>query len=174
MLILIFLKMLAYKSIDIEASQIKSEQLVFPGFIELRTMEKTVPLLIWYYLKNNLDIDQDYVYISCAHRLSHNNPRHTHQHRPIIVNFRDNSNVQTIMNNVQRLRYTTFYTDFDFSCEIQEAQGRLWSRYKQFKGQIWAGIKPGNVRKKLSWLNAHIMHSTFIAKCKTEISGRRR
>ena len=88
----IFLKTLAYKSIDMEARARRNNR-ICRGFIE--NYGKNCTQVLQDFLKNQLYIDSQFVYIARAHRLGQRNPRRQHNHRPIIANFRDFCDVET-------------------------------------------------------------------------------
>ncbi|KAH3727786.1 hypothetical protein DPMN_176776 [Dreissena polymorpha] len=81
-----FLKALAYKSIDKEA-RARRNYLILPGFIE--NCGENCTQVLQDFLKNQLDIDSQFLYIARAHRLGQRNSHRQHNHRPIIANFRD-------------------------------------------------------------------------------------
>jgi len=125
-----FLRTLAYKSIDMEARS-RRNNLIFRGFIENRG--ENCAQILFDFMRNRLDIDTSSVYIARAHMLGRYNLNKQYQNRPIIVNFRDFGVTELIMSRVKYLRGTPFSVDYDFPREIQEARGRLWTRFKELK-----------------------------------------
>ena len=80
------LKTLAYKSIDLEARS-RRNNLIFSGLAE--NVRENCFAVIRGFIKNELDLDADNMYLARAHRLG---PRKTNvrvQKKPLIVNFRD-------------------------------------------------------------------------------------
>jgi len=73
------------------------------------------------------------MYIARAHRLGRMQRNNQYQSRPIIVNFRDYCDIESIMGSARMLRGKPFSIDHDFPKEIQEARSRLWPMFKQIR-----------------------------------------
>jgi len=125
-----FFKTLAYKSIDMEA-RARRNNIIFRGISENRG--DNCYQLVREFLSNHLDIDSDRMYIARAHRLGRLQRNNQYQSRPIIVNFRDYCDIESIMNSARMLRGKPFSIDHDFPKEIQEARSRLWPMFKQLR-----------------------------------------
>ncbi|KAH3713010.1 hypothetical protein DPMN_072773 [Dreissena polymorpha] len=80
----IFLKTLAYKFIDMEARALRNI-LIFQGFIE--NYGENCTQVLHDFLKNQLDIDNQFVYIARAHILGQRNPRRKHNHSQLLRTF---------------------------------------------------------------------------------------
>ena len=109
------LKTLAYKSIDIEARS-RRNNLIFWGLVENRS--ENCFALIRQFIKNELDLDADRMYLARAHRLGPIKKFAGLRKRPLIVNFRDYCDIQSIMGNAHLLRGTPFSVDHDLPKEI--------------------------------------------------------
>ena len=57
------------------------------------------------------------------------------QRRPLIANFRDYCDTETIMSKAFLLKGTPFSVDYDLPKEINEARKALWSELKCFKSR---------------------------------------
>ena len=125
------LKTLAYKSIDIEARS-RRNNLLFWGFVE--NYNENCFGIIRDFITQRLDLNADTMYLARAHRLGPRR-RDQNQRRPIIVNFRDFCDVQTVMTRAYMLKNTPFSIDYDFPREITEARKRLWAELKTIKSQ---------------------------------------
>ena len=127
------LKTLAYKSIDLEARS-RRNNLIFWGLVENRN--ENCFALIRQFIKNELNLDADRMYLARAHRLG---PVKIGQQglrkRPIIVNFRDFCDTEAIMRNAYMLRRTSFSVDYDFPKEISTARKLLWNEVKSIKSR---------------------------------------
>ena len=124
------LKTLAYKSIDIEARS-RRNNLIFWGLIENRN--ENCFALIRQFIKNELDLDADKMYLARAHRLGPVKKFVGLRKRPLIVNFRDYCDIQSIMANAHLLRGTPFSVDYDHPKEIGAARKLLWDEIKSIK-----------------------------------------
>lgn len=126
------IKTLAYKSIDQEARS-RRNNLIFWGLAE--NYYENCFALIREFIKHQLDLDSDKMYLARAHRLG---PRKNHVHnqkRPIIVNFRDFCDIEIIMSNANMLRNTPFSVDHDVPKEINMARKVLWTDVKSIKAR---------------------------------------
>ena len=88
------LKTLAYKSIDLEARS-RRNNLIFWGLCE--NYHENCFALIRDFIKNQFDLDSDKMYLARAHRLGARKNNNRDQRRPIVVNFRDYCDTETIM-----------------------------------------------------------------------------
>lgn len=125
-----FLKTLAYKSIDLEARS-RRNNLIFWGLVENRS--ENCFALIRQFIKNELDLDSDKMYLARAHRLGPVKKSVGLVKRPLIVNFRDYCDTQAIMSNAHLLRGKPFSVDYDFPKEITTARKTLWNEIKSIK-----------------------------------------
>jgi hypothetical protein len=71
------------------------------------------------------------VYISRAHRIGAKDRMKRYQNRPIVVHFRDYCDTEYILSKAKLLKETPFTISVDLPREIQQAQSRLWPKYKQ-------------------------------------------
>ena len=126
------LKTLAYKSIDLEARS-RRNNLIFWGLVENR--EENCFALIRQFIKNELDLDADNMYLARAHRLGPVKIGYGLRKRPLIVNFRDYCDTEAIMRNAHMLRRTPFSVDYDYPKEISTARKAIWSEIKTIKSQ---------------------------------------
>ena len=124
------LKTLAYKSIDIEARS-RRNNLIFWGLVENHS--ENCFALIRQIIKNELDLDADRMYLARAHRLGPVKKFSGLRKRPLIVNFRDFCDIQSIMSNAHLLRGTPFSVDHDLPKEIDAARKLLWEEIKSIK-----------------------------------------
>ena len=124
------LKTLAYKSIDIEARS-RRNNLIFWGLVENHS--ENCFALIRQFIKNELDLDADRMYLARAHRLGPVKKFSGLRKRPLIVNFRDFCDIQSIMSNAHLLRGTPFSVDHDLPKEIGAARKLLWGEIKSIK-----------------------------------------
>lgn len=122
------LKTLAYKSVDLEAKS-KRNNLIFWGLAE-NTRENCFAVIRGF-IKNELDLDADRMYLAREHRLGPPKPNVLVQKRPLIVNFRDYCDTQAIMSSAFLLRGKPFSVDYDLPKEINEARKPLWSELKK-------------------------------------------
>ena len=126
------LKTLAYKSIDQEARS-RWNNLIFWGISE--NYEENCFSLIREFIKNHLDLDSDRMYLARAHRLGQRKIGYRNPKRPIIVNFRDFCDVESIMSRSYLLKNTQFSVGYDLQNEINEARKRLWEETKSIKSK---------------------------------------
>ena len=129
------LKVLAYKSIDLEARS-RTNNLLFHGLAESKN-ENCIELLrdfLW----NEMGIDIDEYYVERAHSLGSlyrarqrnqdRNPR-----RPIIVAFGQHSQTNIIIESAYMLKGTNFSVTRDYPIEIVTARRNLMSLYKEHR-----------------------------------------
>ena len=126
------LKTLAYKSIDQEARS-RRNNLIFWGISE--NYEENCFSLIREFIKNHLDLDSDRMYLARAHRLGQRKIGYRNPKRPVIVNFRDFCDVESIMSRSYLLKNTQFSVGYDLPKEINEARKRLWEETKSIKSK---------------------------------------
>lgn len=124
------LKTLAYKSIDLEARS-RRNNLIFWGLCE--NYHENCFALIRDFIKNQFDLDSDKMYLARAHRLGARKNNNRNQRRPIVVNFRDYCDTETIMSRAYMLKDTPFSVDYDLPKEISVARKALWSELKALK-----------------------------------------
>ena len=128
----LFLKVLAYKSIDIEARSRRCN-LVFHGLAEGKN-EKLAEVLrdfMW----NELGIDSDDLYIDRYHRLgslykAKQRQRTDSPKRPIIIAFRDYNDIGRILDAAYMLKGSGYTITKDYPKEIVAARQRLMPRFK--------------------------------------------
>ena len=132
------LKLLQYKSIDIEARS-RRNNLLFRGIPEVNG-EDTMQV-IQAFLADNLELDPDEICIQRAHRIGRIQTRKPHyhgqttKHRPLIIALRDSQDVELIIGNASKLRGTGFGINRDLPKEILDARKPLWSKMKSIKEQ---------------------------------------
>lgn len=129
------LKVLAYKSIDLEARS-RRNNLLFHGLAESKN-ENCIELLR-NFLWNEMGIDLDDYYVERAHRLGSlykarqrnqdRNPR-----RPIIVAFGQHSQTNIIIESAYMLKGTNFSVTRDYPIEIVTARRNLMPLYKEHR-----------------------------------------
>ena len=124
------LRTLAYKSIDLEARS-RRNNLIFWGILE--NPGENCFQIIRDFIQHNLDLDSDRMYLARAHRLGPRKIGIRDPRRPIIVNFRDFIDTDTIMNKAFMLKNTPFSIAYDLPKEIHEARKRLWSELRTIK-----------------------------------------
>ena len=90
--------------------------------------------LIRQFIKNELHLDSDKMYLARAHRLG------PVKKRPFIVNFRDYCDTQSIMSNAHLLRGTPFSVDHDLPKEIGAARELLWGEIKSIMKTVQTQI----------------------------------
>ena len=122
------LRTLAYKSIDLEARS-RRNNLLFWGLSE----NYNEIFVIRDFIKNQLGLDADNMYLARAHRLGPRRFGQRNPKRPIIINFRDYCDTDIIMNHANRLRNTPFSIGYHLPKEIKEARERLWDEVKRIK-----------------------------------------
>ena len=144
------IKLLEYRSIDLEARSRRCN-LIFRGHPEAINNDDC-EAIIKSFLSERLGIDG--VFIQRAHRLGALRPTgrklgqpfsNRNSSRPIIVCFRDYSDVERILSNAKKLRDTNFSINRDFPPEIVNARSNLWAEYKQQKskrpgGSVYIGF----------------------------------
>ena len=121
------LRMLSYKSIDLEARS-RRNNLVFWGITE--NVKRGCEDLILDFLTHEMRIDTGGMVIDRAHRLGVVNNTHIRNKldpkRPIIVRFRDYRDVDHVLDNAYRLKGSRFRVDRDYPKEIVDARTRLY------------------------------------------------
>lgn len=131
------LKVLAYKSIELEARS-RRKNLLFHGLAECKN-EKPVELLrdfLW----DEMGLDMDNFYVESAHRLGSlfkARQRSQTPKRPIIVTFSQFSSIDIILDTAYMLKGTNFAVTRDYPKEIVTARRNLMPQYKeqrQFRG----------------------------------------
>ena len=85
------------------------------------------------FIKRQLDLDADKMYIARAHRLGPRKIGFMAPRRPIIANFRDFCDTDIIMSRAHLLRNTPFSIGYDLPKEIKEARKKLWDEVKRIK-----------------------------------------
>ena len=124
------LKMLAYRSIDLEARS-RRNNLVFRGLADCN-YENCKDVIV-NFLSGELKIDISQAHIARAHRLgslARSRAKYTVTRRPMIVAFNDYSITEMIMQAAKNLNGTFFRIERDFPVEITEARQRLWPKFK--------------------------------------------
>lgn len=120
------LRLLSYKSIDIEA-RTRRCNLIFRNMTTPSPQDMNNPdRLIGEFLKVSLGIEG--ICIDRAHPLG---PRRYMPKRDIIVAFKFHQDVENIMKNVYKLKGTSYVIDRDYPKEIVAARKRLWPKFKQ-------------------------------------------
>ena len=99
------LRTLAYKSIDLEARS-RRNNLIFWGILE--NPGENCFQIIGDFIQHNMDLDSDRMYPARAHRLGPRKIGIRDPRRPIIVNFRDFIDTDTIMNKAFMLKKHPF------------------------------------------------------------------
>ena len=109
------LKMLSYRSIDIE-SRSRRNNIVFWGITENMRIE--CKQLIQKFMRDELVLDPSEMYIERAHRLGSLNSdvyrNKTDPKRPIIVRFRDCIDTERVLEQGNRLKGSNFGIDRDY------------------------------------------------------------
>ena len=126
-------KMLSYRSLDQEA-RCRRNNLVFRGLADIHSED--CKMIIAAFLQDELKLDISVQDIARAHRLgslARARARYAVTRRPIIVNFKDYSSTEIIMESAKLLRGTMFRVEKDFPAEISEARRRLWPTFKSEK-----------------------------------------
>ncbi|XP_060561123.1 putative uncharacterized protein DDB_G0267716 [Ruditapes philippinarum] len=125
------LKMLSYKSLDIEARS-RRNNLIFWGLSENNSISSAE--LISNFLRDELDLNpptENPNVIERAHRLgSPRNQKYRNMSdpkRPLIVKFKDYIDTEIVLNNAYKLKGTPFSIDRDYPHEIVEARKELYS-----------------------------------------------
>lgn len=126
------LQTLAYKSIDQEARS-RRNNLIFWGMAE--NYQENCFSIVRDFIKNHLDLDADRMYIARSHRLGPRKIGYRNPKRPIITNFRDFCDVESIISRSYMLRNTQFSVCYDLPKEINEARKGLWQELKSVKAR---------------------------------------
>ena len=125
------LKLLSYKSIDIEARS-RRNNLIIRGVEEV--FDENCFHTVRRFICERLDLDANEMFLVRAHRLGARRrgirPFET-QKRPLIVAFRDYTDIVDILANTKHLKGTQFSVDRDYPREIYEARKRLWPLFKE-------------------------------------------
>lgn len=128
----LFLKVLAYKSIDIEARSRRCN-LVFHGLAEGKNenLSEILSTFMW----NELGIDSEDLYIDRYHRLgslykAKQRQRTDTPRRPIIIAFRDYSDIDRILGAAFMLKGSGYSITKDYPKEIVSARQRLMPQFK--------------------------------------------
>ena len=124
------LKTLAYKSIDIEARS-RRNNIMFWGLIE--NSHENCFHIIRDFIHRHLDLDAGNMYLARAHRLGPRKIGQPNPKRPIIVNFRDICDTESIIPRAHMLRNAPFSVGFDLLKEINEARKKLWAELKSIR-----------------------------------------
>ena len=138
------LKMLSYKSIDLEARS-RRNNLIFWGLTERSQFD--CKNLILNFISDELDIDTSNMCIERAHRLgSLNQEMYRGKYdakRPIIIRLRDYADTEIILEHAYILKGSQFGMDRDYPKEIADARKSLYksekaknARYQRQKIQI--------------------------------------
>ena len=128
----LFLKVLAYKSIDIEA-RTRRCNLIFHGLAEFKNERLTD--ILRDFLWDEMGIDCDDLFIDRVHRLGSFTKAKQRQHtenprRPVIIAFQDYRSVEKVMDAAYMLRNSKFSVTRDYPRELVAARQRLTLRYK--------------------------------------------
>ena len=122
------IKLLEYKSIDIEARS-RRRNLIFRGIDgdepNENCFEKVRDIIF-----NKLCIEDD-MYLERAHRLGPRNIGHRNRPRPIIVAFRDYYDTELILEKAFRLKGSNYAVSRDYPQEISSARKSLWGQFKE-------------------------------------------
>lgn len=127
------LKMLAYKSIDLEARS-RRNNLIFRGLAD--GFSENCTDLIVSFLNDEMQLDVSHDQIARAHRLgslAKSRAKYAVTRRPLIVAFKDYSVTEKIMQAAKCLKGTFFRVEKDFPNEIADARKRLWPKLKAEK-----------------------------------------
>lgn len=128
----LFLKVLAYKSIDIEARSRRCN-LIFHGLAENK--DENLPDKLSEFLWKEMCIDSDDLYIGRVHRLgsfhkAKQRQRTDNPRRPIIIAFEDYKSTETVLSAAYMLKGSNFSVTRDYPKEIVAARQRLMPRLK--------------------------------------------
>ena len=130
------LKMLSYRSLDIE-SRSRRNNIVFWGITE--RLETDCRKLIRNFMRDELDIDPDEMYIERARRLgslSSNRYRGKQDpKRPIIARFMDYNDTDRVLEKADRLKGSSFGLDRDYPKEIAVARKELYASSEACEGR---------------------------------------
>ena len=127
------LKILTYKSIDIEARS-RRNNLIFHGLADV--VNENSKDIVNQFLANELEIDPLWAPIDRAHRLGprvrvRSGPSATR--RPLIAAFSSYPDTERILDKAKSLRGTGFWIERDMPTEIRNARKTLWPEYKEYK-----------------------------------------
>ena len=128
------LKTIAYKSIDLEARS-RRNNLIFWGFHETPNENCFGIIRDFIADRDLLNLDPSTMYLTRAHRLGPRRIGIRNPRRPIIVNFRDFCDTQSIMERAYVLRNTSFSVGYDLPKEINDARKKLWDELKSIKSR---------------------------------------
>ena len=119
------LKLLSYKSLDLEARE-RRNNLIFWGIFENFRID--CQSIILNFLSDELNIDSTHVSIERAHRMNTSKRRNQYNDpkRPIIVRFSNYNDVDNIMNSAYKLKGTSFGIDRNYPTEIVQARRELY------------------------------------------------
>ena len=122
-----------------------------PKSIDLEARSRRNNLIFWEHAENRyencfdivrnlindcrLDLDANGMYLSRAHTLGPRKIGKRVYSRPIIVNFRDFCDTESIMSRAYMLKRTSFSVGYDLPKEINEARKRLWQEVKTIKAR---------------------------------------
>ena len=128
----LFLNILAYKSIDIEA-RTRCCNLIFHSLAEFKNERFTD--ILSDFLWDEMGIDCDNLFIDRVHRLGSFTKAKQRQHtenprRPVIIAFQDYRSVEKVMDAAYMLRNSKFSVTRDYPRELVAARQRLMPRYK--------------------------------------------
>lgn len=128
----LFLKVLAYKSIDIEARSRRCN-LIFHGLAENK--DENLPDKLNEFLWQEMCIDSDELYIGRVHRLgsfhkAKQRQRTDNPRRPIIIAFEDYKSTETVLSAAYMLKGSNFSVTRDYPKEIVTARQRLMPKLK--------------------------------------------
>ena len=123
----LFLKTLAYKSIDIEARSRRRNLLL--------CRNENLTELLRDFLWTEMGVDSEVLYIERVHRLGSLYKAKQRQNtdkpkRPIIISFQDYKSTEIVMDAAYMLRGTNFSVSRDYPKEIVAARRRLMPRFK--------------------------------------------
>ena len=135
------IKVIEYKTIDMEARN-RRNNLVFRGHPENLEDDNCIGI-IRRFISEKLGLSPINICIQRAHRLGNLNQRRNRggrqnpgiRPRPIIVNFRDYSDVELILENAYKLKGTPFGINKDYPREILNARVQIWPQYKKAREQ---------------------------------------
>lgn len=131
------LKVLAYKSIDLEARS-RRRNLIFHGLPEDKNENENCYEILRDFLWKEMCIDLDEYYIERVHRLGslykarQRNPGQTPK-RPIIAAFSQFSNTETIIETAYMLRGTNYSVTRDYPAEIVSARRNLMPLFREHR-----------------------------------------
>ena len=125
------LKLLSYKSIDIEARSRRCN-IIIRGLPEER--DENCFQVARAFICDHLGLDANRMFLVRAHRLGARRRglrQFEPQKRPLIVAFRDYTDTVMILDNTRRLKDSPYSVDRDQPREIYEARKRLWPILKE-------------------------------------------